>query len=225
MTHDRHRVYMSTPDSPADKAQDAAFAAAARNLALHRHRVDRTARALRQGHEGAVVWLTGLSGAGKTTLAMALESALFQQGIATYVLDGDNLRHGLNGDLGFSPEDRSENIRRVGEVAALFADAGLVCIVALISPYRSDRAGARSAARQARFFEVHVAADLATCEVRDPRGLYRMARDGKIKDFTGIDAPYEAPESPELRVDTAGLTPEKALQLLEAAVTEFIRLR
>ncbi len=154
---------------------------------------------------------------------MGLESALFQRGCTAYVLDGDNLRHGLNGDLGFDAEDRSENIRRVGEVAALFADAGLVCIVALISPYRADRARARIAARGAPFLEVHVAADLATCEARDPRGLYRLARSGRIKDFTGIDAPYEAPEDPDVVIDTALYSFPQAMALLEAAVLEAIR--
>jgi adenylyl-sulfate kinase len=177
-------------------------AAVTGNIARHAHAVSESARALRFGHGGAVVWLTGLSGSGKTTLAMALEKALFDQGRAVYVLDGDNLRNGLNADLGFSPEDRSENIRRVGEVAALFADAGLICIVALISPYRADRARARAAVKRGRFIEVHLAADLATCEARDPRGLYRLARAGKLDNFTGVDAPYEVPEQPEITLAT-----------------------
>jgi len=214
---------MSTPDSSPGLAPETHQPAEARNLAQHQHRIDGAARAARYGHQGAVVWLTGLSGAGKTTLAMALEKSLFQRGCVAYVLDGDNLRHGLNADLGFSPADRSENIRRVGEVAALFADAGAICIVALISPYRSDRARAREAAKKGRFIEVHVAADLATCEQRDPRGLYRLARVGKIKEFTGIDAPYEAPQAPEIVVDTARLTLDRGLALLESAVLEAVR--
>jgi bifunctional enzyme CysN/CysC len=163
------------------------------------------ARAFRNGHKGGVLWFTGLSGAGKSTLAMALEKRLFEKGYNVYVLDGDNVRHGLNANLSFSPEDRAENIRRVGEVAALFERAGMVAITAFISPYRSDRDRAREAAG-AGFHEIYVKADVATCESRDPKGLYAKARSGEIKNFTGISAPYEAPETPELVIDTA-LTP------------------
>ncbi|MFJ2985878.1 MULTISPECIES: adenylyl-sulfate kinase [unclassified Pseudomonas] len=170
---------------------------------------------------GAVVWLTGLSGAGKSSLATALALRLQQLGHACYVLDGDVLRNGLNADLGFSPTDRHENIRRTGEVAALFADAGLVCIAALISPYRADRAAARQACK-AGFHEVHVKADLATCEARDPKGLYRRARAGELKAFTGIDAPYEAPQHPELVVDTAGATLQASQDLLLGYVLEQV---
>lgn len=158
------------------------------------------ARARRNRHYGAVFWFTGLSGAGKSTLAIAVEKALFERGYHSYVLDGDNVRHGLCADLGFSPQDRAENIRRVGEVAALMADAGNVCVTAFISPYREDRDRARRAA-PARFHEIHVKADLATCEARDPKGLYKKARGGQIKEFTGIDL-YEPPDNPELVVDT-----------------------
>lgn len=165
-------------------------------------RVDRKTREDRNRHRGGVLWLTGLSGAGKSTLAVEVERALFAKGYHVYVLDGDNLRHGLNSNLGFSHEDRTENIRRVGEVAALFAEAGFVCVSAFISPYRADREGARKAAGES-FHEIHVKADLATCESRDPKGLYERARRGEIPDFTGISAPYEEPESPELVVDTA----------------------
>ncbi|MDH5557433.1 MAG: adenylyl-sulfate kinase [Alphaproteobacteria bacterium] len=165
-------------------------------------RVDRKTREERNRHKGGVLWLTGLSGAGKSTLAVEVERALFAQGYHVYVLDGDNLRHGLNSNLGFSHEDRTENIRRVGEVAALFAEAGFVCISAFISPYRADREGARKAAGDS-FHEIHVKADLATCESRDPKGLYERARRGEIPDFTGISAPYEEPENPKLVVDTA----------------------
>ena len=167
-----------------------------------RHQVGADERAKRLGHSGAVVWLTGLPGSGKSTLAMALERRLADLGWQAYTLDGDNVRHGLNADLGFSPADRQENIRRIGEVAALFADAGTVCIAAFISPYRDDRARARAAAGSRRFFEVHVNSGLATCERRDPKGHYRKARAGLLKDFTGVDAPYEVPERPDLRVDT-----------------------
>lgn len=158
-------------------------------------------RARRNGHYGGIFWLTGLSGAGKSTLAMAVEKELFDRGLNPYVLDGDNVRHGLNADLGFSPEDRTENIRRVGEVAALQADAGLIVVTAFISPYQADRDRARKAAPH-RFHEIYVAADLETCESRDPKGLYKKARAGKIKEFTGIDSPYEPPANPELVVDT-----------------------
>lgn len=167
-------------------------------------RIDSARRVKRNRHKGGVLWLTGLSGAGKSTLAIEVERALFEEGYHVYVLDGDNLRHGLNSNLGFSHEDRTENIRRVGEVAALFADAGFVCISAFISPYRADRQGARDAAKGG-FHEIHVKADVATCEKRDPKGLYERARRGEIPDFTGISAPYETPETPELVVDTAEL--------------------
>lgn len=175
-----------------------------RHLTAVTHQVSAGERQQRYGHDGGVIWLTGLSAAGKSTLAMGLEAALLARGYACYTLDGDNVRHGLNADLGFSPAERTENIRRVGEVAALFADAGLLCITAFISPYREDRRAARQAARRTRFHEIHVAADLAACEARDPKGLYRKARAGQVSHFTGIDAPYEAPAAPELRIDTGG---------------------
>jgi bifunctional enzyme CysN/CysC len=165
------------------------------------HRVAAGDRVRRFGHQGGVLWLTGLSGAGKSTLAMAVEEVLFRKGYAVYVLDGDNLRAGLNADLGFVTGDRVENMRRTGEVAALFADAGFICIAALISPYAEDRARARAAARGG-FHEVYLSADLKTCEARDPKGLYRRARAGEIAEFTGVSAPYEAPAAPELVVDT-----------------------
>ncbi len=171
------------------------------NIQKVAHLLSHERRAALNTHKGGVFWFTGLSGAGKSTLAMAVEKALFEKGHHTYVLDGDNVRHGLNTDLGFSPEDRAENIRRVGEVAALMADAGLIVITAFISPYRADRERARKAAPE-RFHEIYVRADLETCEQRDPKGLYKKARAGKIADFTGIDSPYEPPESPELVVDT-----------------------
>lgn len=165
------------------------------------HAMDEQGRAAHKGHMGGVFWFTGLSGAGKSTLAMAVEKALYEKGYHTYVLDGDNVRYGLNSDLGFSPEDRAENIRRVGEVSALMADAGLICVTAFISPYRDDRDRARAAAPE-KFHEIHVAADLETCEARDPKGLYKKARAGDIKEFTGIDSPYEPPENPDLVVNT-----------------------
>ena len=172
--------------------------------------VDAVARQRHNGHRGGVLWFTGLPGSGKSTLAQAAEKALFERDYQVYVLDGDNLRHGLNADLGFSPEDRAENIRRVGETAALFADAGMVVLSAFISPYRADRARARKAAERVStgesFHEVYIDADLATCEARDPKGHYARARSGEISDFTGISAPYEAPDSPDLVVETADRT-------------------
>ncbi|HEU0274880.1 MAG TPA: adenylyl-sulfate kinase [Candidatus Udaeobacter sp.] len=161
-------------------------------------------RAIRTGHRGAVIWLTGLSGAGKSTVAQSLERDLFQRGMHTYVLDGDNIRHGLNSNLGFAPDDRVENIRRVSEVAKLMADAGTVVITAFISPYRMDRSRAREIALEgnAEFIEVFVDAPLEVCEARDPKNLYKKARAGQIREFTGIDAPYEAPEDPEIVVHT-----------------------
>ena len=171
------------------------------------------ARALRSGHRGAVVWFTGLSGAGKSTLAQALERDLFHRGMHTYVLDGDNIRHGLNSNLGFSPEDRVENIRRVSEVAKLMADAGAVVITAFISPYRMDRRRAREIALEgnAEFIEVFVDAPLEVCEARDPKNLYKKARAGEIREFTGIDAPYEAPEDPEIVVRTDQQTVDESV--------------
>lgn len=172
-----------------------------RRLTRVAHSVATTERERQNGHLGGVFWLTGLSGAGKSTLAFALEEELFARGYQVYVLDGDNVRHGLNADLGFTQKDRTENIRRVGEVAALFADAGFLCISAFISPYRADRETARRAAR-GRFHEVYVDADVRTCERRDPKGLYRDARAGKIADFTGVTAPYEIPTAPDLVIRT-----------------------
>jgi bifunctional enzyme CysN/CysC len=180
-------------------------------------------RARRSGHRGAVVWFTGLSGAGKSTLAQALERDLFHRGMHTYVLDGDNIRHGLNSNLGFSPEDRVENIRRVSEVAKLMADAGAVVITAFISPYRMDRRRAREIALEgnAEFIEVFVDAPLEVCEARDPKNLYKKARAGEIREFTGIDAPYEAPEDPEIVVHTDQQTVDESV----ATILEQLLLR
>jgi bifunctional enzyme CysN/CysC len=170
-------------------------------------------RAIRTGHRGAVIWLTGLSGAGKSTIAQSLERDLFHRGMHTYVLDGDNIRHGLNSNLGFSPDDRVENIRRVSEVAKLMADAGTVVVTAFISPYRMDRRRAREIALEgnAEFIEVFVDAPLEVCEARDPKNLYKKARAGQIREFTGIDAPYEAPEDPEIIVHTHQQTVDESV--------------
>jgi bifunctional enzyme CysN/CysC len=166
------------------------------------HRVTAADRASVNGHCGGILWFTGLSGSGKSTLAVELERTLFARGFQVFLLDGDNVRQGLNADLGFSPGDRSENIRRVGEVAALFAEAGMIVVSAFISPYRSDRDRVREAHR-AHFHEVHIHAPLEVCEARDTKGLYRKAREGRISDFTGVSAPYEAPLAPELLIPTA----------------------
>jgi len=198
------------------------MSARATNIFTVRSRIGAPERAERNRHKGGVLWLTGLSGAGKSTLAIEVERALFEAGYHVYVLDGDNLRHGLNSNLGFSHEDRTENIRRVGEVAALFADGGFICISAFISPYRADRQTARQAAREG-FHEVYVKADVATCEKRDPKGLYERARRGEIPDFTGISAPYEVPEAPELVVDTMSLDIEESVhQVLDYVGRTFI---
>jgi bifunctional enzyme CysN/CysC len=185
------------------------------NLYPQQHLITRHERAVRNGHAGAVIWLTGLSASGKSTLAMAVERRLFARGCFVYVLDGDNIRAGINKDLGFSAEDRAENIRRVAEVAALFADAGTIVVTAFISPFRKDRDAARAAAGSA-FHEIYVNADLATCEARDPKGLYRRARSGEVKEFTGVTAPYEAPESAELTIDTSKHSIEDCVEQLYA---------
>ncbi len=183
------------------------------NISTVEHRVDKHARWRANGHRGGVLWFTGLSGAGKTTLALELEQALFAKGWQAYVLDGDNVRHGLSSDLAFSPADRTENIRRIGEVAGLFADAGFIVLTAFISPYRADRELARRTASDA-FHEVYIEADVETCEKRDPKGLYVKARRGEIPEFTGISAPYEVPEKPELAVDTAALDVPRSRDML-----------
>lgn len=200
-----------------------ARAVKATNLTAVAHHIDGRSRSARNGHRGGVVWLTGLSGSGKSTLAMALEQHLFARGWQVYVLDGDNVRRGLTRDLGFGPQDRAENIRRVGEVAALFADAGILCITAFISPYQDGRAQARAAADAAGvpFHEVHVKAGLEVCEARDPKGLYARARAGQIADFTGISAPYEEPASPELVVDTTGRDAGDSVDALTAHVLRY----
>jgi len=170
-------------------------------------------RALANGHQGGILWFTGLSGSGKSTLATELQQRLFAKGYQVYVLDGDNIRSGLNKDLGFSAADRGENIRRVGEVATLFAQAGVIVITSFISPYRKDRKRARAAGGE-YFNMVYVKADLKTCEARDPKGLYKKAITGEIAEFTGISAPYEEPDDPEIVVDTATLSIDESVTLL-----------
>jgi adenylylsulfate kinase len=177
-----------------------------KNIRWHDALVSRSDRELQNGHKSAVLWFTGLSGAGKSTLAHAVERALHEHACKSYVLDGDNVRHGLSADLGFSPEDREENIRRVGEMAKLFNEAGVITLTAFISPYRADRARVSALVGPENFIEIYCHCPLEVCEQRDVKGLYAKARQGLIKDFTGISSPYEAPERPELSLDTSRLT-------------------
>ena len=192
----------------------------ATNITWHSHHVTREMREDALGQRGVTVWLTGLSGSGKSTIAVGAERALCERGRATYVLDGDNVRHGLNRNLGFSPEDRTENIRRIGEVAKLFVDAGLIVFTSFISPYRQDRDSVRALHDAGRFVEVFVSADLETCEARDVKGLYRRARAGEIPEFTGISAPYEEPETPELVLDTKAESVEQSVGKLVEFLSE-----
>ncbi|AJC67466.1 adenylyl-sulfate kinase [Dickeya zeae] len=185
------------------------------NVVWHDHAVVREDRERQHGHRGVVVWFTGLSGSGKSTLAGALEQSLFARGVSTYLLDGDNVRHGLCRDLGFSDDDRRENIRRVGEVARLMVDAGLVVLTAFISPHRAERQMVRELLDQGQFLEVFVDTPLAICEARDPKGLYKKARAGELRNFTGIDAIYEAPEQPELHLDGQQLVTNLVDELLD----------
>lgn len=193
------------------------------NIVEIEHRVSDQDRWRRQGHKGGVLWMTGLPGSGKSTLAFELERSLFAQGRQVFVMDGDNLRHGLNSDLGFSAQDRAENIRRVGEVAGLYASAGMIAVTAFISPYQAARDTARAAAKGS-FHEVYLSASLEACEGRDPKGHYKKARSGEIPDFTGVSAPYEAPEAPELVINTGVLSIEESLALLEDYVTKAFAL-
>lgn len=172
------------------------------NVVWHRGKVGKEDRRKLNGHHSGVLWFTGLSGAGKSTLAVEVEKALFQLGIRSYVLDGDNIRHGLNKNLGFSPDDRAENIRRIGEVTKLFADAGLFTLSAFISPYREDRDRVREMFEEGEFVEVYVKCPVEECERRDPKGLYEKAKAGEIQNFTGVSAPYEEPLNPEVVIES-----------------------
>ena len=184
------------------------------NITWHKPLVSLADRETRNRHKGVVLWLTGLPSSGKSTLAHEVEQLLFERGCNSYVLDGDNVRHRLNSDLGFSPEHRKENIRRIGEVANLFTDAGIVVITAFISPYQEDRDQARALNEQGRFFEIHCKCSINECERRDPKGLYLRARKGELKDFTGVSAPYEEPGAPELVVETDKHSLEECAQLI-----------
>ncbi len=182
----------------------------ATNITWHDGEVNQNDREELLQQKGVVLWFTGLSGSGKSTVAVEVERELFQKQHLCYRLDGDNIRHGLNKDLGFSPEDRTENIRRIGETAKLFADAGVIVMASFISPYKKDRDAVRALLDEGKFVEVFVDCSVEECEKRDPKGLYKKARSGEIPEFTGISAPYEEPESPEITVDTDALTVEQA---------------
>lgn len=196
--------------SPPDKSD--------KNLVWHHATVTRARREAQNGHRSAIIWFTGLSGSGKSTLAHAVEEALYQKGCRTFVLDGDNVRHGLCGDLGFSSKDREENIRRIGEMAKLFMEAGVIVLTAFISPYRADRERVRGMVGQGDFIEIYCDAPIEVCEARDVKGMYKKARAGQIAEFTGISSPYEAPESPELTVNTGA---DKLNKCVEQVIAEM----
>lgn len=192
-----------------------------KDVIWHRSKVDASDRSRLLCQDPATVWLTGLSGAGKSTIAFELERQLIERGHVAFVMDGDNIRHGLSRDLGFSHEDRTENIRRIAEVAKLFNDAGLLVITAFISPYRDDRDAARNIIGEDRFIETYLNTDIHVCEHRDPKGLYRKVREGVIPEFTGITAPYEAPDNPALRIDTGRMSVDESVSV----ITERLRSR
>lgn len=190
------------------------------NIVWHQHDVNKQARSEALKQKPAVIWLTGLSGSGKSTIANLLERKLYAHGKKTYLLDGDNVRHGLCGDLGFDDKDRVENIRRISEVAKLFVDSGTIVITAFISPFKADRAYCRSLLETGEFIEVHIDTPIEVCEQRDPKGLYKKARSGDIKHFTGIDSAYEVPESPEVHLTHVEETPEQSAERLFTALLE-----
>ena len=184
------------------------------NIKWHHGKISRADREKLMGQKGVTIWLTGLSGSGKSTIAVELEHALLDNNHQAYILDGDNIRHGLNKNLGFSPEDRSENIRRIGEVARLFTDANIITVTAFISPYKADRDEARALQKDGDFVEVYVKCSIEECEKRDTKGLYKKARAGEIKEFTGISAPYEEPDKAELTIDTTELSVEDSTRAI-----------
>ncbi|MCD8789036.1 adenylyl-sulfate kinase [Mammaliicoccus sciuri] len=193
---------------------------ASTNITWHDSEVTKAQRQERNGHKSVVIWFTGLSGSGKSTISVALEKALFEQNITSYRLDGDNIRHGLNQNLGFSPEDRKENIRRIGEVGKLMVDAGVVTMTAFISPYEEDRNTVRDILEDGEFIEVFTKCSLDECESRDPKELYKKARSGEIKEFTGINAPYEEPSNPEIVIDTENESVEESVDKIVAYLKE-----
>ena len=195
------------------------------NVVWHHATVTRARREAQNGHRGAIIWFTGLSGAGKSTLAHAVEEHLHQMGCRTFVLDGDNVRHGLCGDLGFSATDRVENIRRVGEVAKLFMEAGVIVLTAFISPFREDRNKVRAMVQPGEFVEIYCQCPVEVCEQRDTKGLYEKARSGEIGQFTGISSPYEVPDTPELVVNTSERSLQDCVQQVAAEVLQFTEAR
>ncbi|WP_409299932.1 adenylyl-sulfate kinase [Peribacillus sp. SCS-155] len=190
------------------------------NVTWHELSLSKESRRIQNAHHSFAIWFTGLSGSGKSTIANELANSLYKNGISNYVLDGDNIRHGLNKDLGFSAEDRKENIRRIGEVAKLFIDSGQVVLTAFISPFREDRAIVRELLEEDEFIEVYVKCPIEECENRDPKGLYEKARQGIIKDFTGIDSPYEEPENPALVLETDRYSIEECAERLISYLTK-----
>ena len=191
-----------------------------KNIVWHDHHVSKMERMNRNMHKPCILWFTGLSGSGKSTVANVVERKLFDMGCTTYLLDGDNIRHGLNRDLGFTEAERIENIRRIGEVAKLFIDAGLIALTAFISPFRNEREMVRNLVEEGEFIEIFIDTPLELCESRDPKGLYRKARNGEIKDFTGIDSPYEEPTAPEIHIKTDTLSVDAAADMVVAYLNE-----
>lgn len=191
-----------------------------KNIVWHEGKVTKKHRQTMNRHRSAILWFTGLSGSGKSTISVELEKALYVMDIRTFRLDGDNIRHGLNSDLGFTEKDRKENIRRIGEVSKLMVGAGLLTLTAFISPFKNDRDAVRSLMEDGEFIEIYVHASVEACENRDPKGLYKKARNGKIKGFTGIDSPYEAPDSPELFINTETLTIDESVEQILAYLKE-----
>ncbi|RFU67622.1 adenylyl-sulfate kinase [Bacillus sp. V59.32b] len=196
------------------------MATASSNVTWHEQSLTKEFRRVQNAHHSFVIWFTGLSGSGKSTVANELANKLYKAGISNYVLDGDNIRHGLNGDLGFSDTDRKENIRRIGEVSKLFVDSGQVVLTAFISPFKEDRNLVRGLLEEDEFVEVYVKCPLDECETRDPKGLYQKARDGVIKDFTGIDSPYEEPENPEFVLETDRFSIDECVEQLISYLTK-----
>ena len=191
-----------------------------KHITWHESEVTKAQRQTRNGHQSVLIWFTGLSGSGKSTVSVALEKALFEDGKQTYRLDGDNVRHGLNKTLGFSPEDRQENIRRIGEVGKLMVDSGAITVTAFISPYKQDRDNVRQLFEEQEFIEVYTECSIETCEQRDPKGLYKKARTGEIPEFTGISAPYEPPEEPEIIINTEDNSVESSVNQILSYLKE-----
>ena len=195
------------------------------NIIPHNYQIDKIDRNKLNGHQSFLIWFTGLSGSGKSTIANALETKLFEKKIRTYSLDGDNIRKGINKNLSFSPEDRTENIRRISEIANLFIDAGLVVLAAFVSPYRKDREDIQKIVGSNNFVEVYVNTSVEECEKRDVKGLYKKARLGEIKDFTGVNAPYEAPESPDIEIKTEQLTVEQSVTMIVDLINKKLKMK